>query len=110
MKPGKHRISVAEWRQTATPFANHRTAIRPLMRSGMVVVSQARRAATFAIENRMFGPLGQEGDGAWGRQNLSGKRIPFAKFIDIVYIPWFHCTVGCRRKGSRGSSKPIHVM
>ncbi len=45
----------------------------------------------------------------WGSRTYRGERIPFAKFIDIVYIPWFHCTVACRVKVSRGTGKPINV-
>jgi len=46
----------------------------------------------------------------WGIRTFRGERIPFAKFIDIVYIPWFHCTVGCRVTAARGTGKPIHVV
>lgn len=40
-----------------------------------------------------------------GSRNVSGKRIIFAKFFDIVYILSFHCTVVCRVKALRGTGK-----
>ncbi len=113
MKPGRRSIPGAERRQTRTPCSDRRSASRPSLQSERVGGSQARQPAPFPIENsesRMFCLLGQGEKALWSTRIYPGRRIHFAKFIDIVYIPWFHCTVGCRRKGSRGTSKPIHVV
>jgi hypothetical protein len=59
----------------------------------------------FKSRTESFSPQGEDGKGAMAHQELTCKRILFAKFFDIVYIPRFHCAVSRRVKASRGTGK-----
>lgn len=59
----------------------------------------------FTCRTGRFHPRQWARNGVTDRTDFPLKRIVFAKFLYIVYILSFHCTVSCKVKASRGTGK-----